>query len=363
MFCFVLSLCATASDREANEFFQQGREYEKTGKFRSAAERYMDARFMADSVVLKGNSLIAAARSYRKAELYGDEFDCLQKLIREHIGGIDFTQVVERQYKIGDAFFAGHRDLVVSWIPFLKKEDRTLEIYEAVLKNAPCAKGAAEVRLRLSRMYIDEQKPEDAVRHLREIPKLHPDTEIAKYAMLELCSLLLQMSKRGDGDGAYSRQALEACDDYLKNYPDSEQTPWVKKARQTIRNRIAARIHNVGKFYYDQGKPEIAEKYLADVVKNYSATDQAVKSEDLLAKIDKDFEIPEGPRRRYIPYKVEIKKVPIPKEDKPILVTPEESNNRWLLPVRDLRKSPVADPAKVSDFKLKERKPEKETEK
>lgn len=228
----MFSLSLGATDQEANELFAEGRALEKKGKYSSAASDYMDARLMADSGVLKGNALIAAARAYRKAQLYGDEFDCLKKLVAEHINGINFTQVVDRMYKIGDLFFEGHRDVAVSWLPFIKKEDRTLEIYETALKYAPCAEQAADVRLRVARMYIDDQKPEEAIRHLREIPKLHPGTDSAKYAMLELCDLLLQVSERGDGDGSYSRQALEAFENYLKDYPDSPEVPWVMKARK-----------------------------------------------------------------------------------------------------------------------------------
>ena len=342
--CFaavVLILTVSASDQEANVFFSQGRTREKAASYRRAASRYMDAHFMAESSVLRGNALIAAARAFRKAALYGEEFDCLERLIKEHLGQINFSQVVEREYAIGDLFFAGHRDLVVSWIPFIKEKDRTVEIYEAVLKNAPCHARAAETRLRLSRMYIDDQKTDDAIRHLREIPKLNPGSDQAKYAMLELCSLLYQMAERGDGDGSYSRQTMEACDHYLKDFPNTPEVPWVQKTRQKAFNGIAARIHSVGQYYYRSGKPELAEKYLAEVVKNYSNTESAAAAEKLLAKIDEEFEALPGSSRRYRPYKEMIHPTDIPEEDQPIMVTPEHSNGRWLLPIRNLRKSPA----------------------
>lgn len=345
----VVSLAVCADDQEANELFAKGRALEKKESYSRAAAEYMDARLMADSPVLKGNALIAAARAYRKADLYGDEFDCLKKLVTEYIGSINFTQVVNRMYKIGDAYFEGHRDVAVSWLPFIKKEDRTLEIYETALKYAPCADRAAEARLRVARMYIDNQKPDDGIRHLREIAKLHPGTESAKYAMLELSDLLLQISERGDGDGSYSRQALEAFDNYLKEFPNSPEVPWVIKAREKVRNRMARRLHAIGEFYYNSGKPDLAEKYLAEVVKNYSNTNQAAKSENLLAKIDKEYEILPGQGRRYVPYKEELKIGPIPKEAHPILITPEESNNRWLFPIRDLRSSVVVTPGDITE--------------
>ena len=343
-FCFAvlaLALTVSASDQEANTFFAQGRTREKEESYRKAAARYMDAHLMAESSILRGNALIAAARAYRKAKLYGEEFDCLERLLKEHLTEINFSQIVGREYQIGDLFFAGHRDLAVSWIPFIKEKDRTMEIYEAALKNAPCHEHAGEIRLRLARLYIDDQKTDDAVRHLREIPKLHPGTPSAKYAMLELCSLLYQMAERGDGDNSYSRRTIEACDDYLKAFPDTPETPWVRKTRQKALNNIAARIHAVGNYYYRAGKPELAEKYLAEVVRNYSNTEQAAESEKLLAKVDEEFELPSGSRRRYHPARELIRRQPIIPEDQPIMVTPEHSGGRWLVPVRNLKKSPA----------------------
>lgn len=354
----LLILTASAADQEqdANAFFSQGRDREKAESYRRAASRYMDAHFVAKSSILRGNALIAAARAYRKAELYGEEFDCLQRLIAEHLTEINFSQVVSREYQIGDLFFAGHRDIAIFWLPFIREKDRTVEIYEAALKNAPCHKRAGETRLRLARIYIDDQQPDKAIPHLREIPKLQPNTRAAKYAMLEVCSLLYQMAERGDGDSSYSRQTIEACDNYLEAFPDSDEVPWVRLTRQKARNGIAARIHAVGYYYYRSGKPELAEKYLAEVVRNYSNTEQAAASENLLARIDEEFEVPPGQTRRYRPYKEKILITRIPEEDEPIIIPPEHSSGRWLQPIRNLRKSPAVNakdltPSEYARFK------------
>ena len=40
--------------------------------------------------------------------------------------------------------------------------------------------------------------------------------------------------------------------------------------------------------------------------------------------------------------------MPIPDEDQPIMITPEHSGNRWLLPVRNLRKSPTVDTNEIT---------------
>lgn len=349
--CFMLlffSLCPLAgSDKEANEAFLKARELEKEGKYQSAAEYYKDARILADSLAIKGNALIAAARNFRKAGLYGYEFDCLNRLIREHLSGIEFSQVVERIYEIGDLYFRGHRDAPVSWLPFLQKDDRTIEVYEAALLHAPCAERSPESRLRLARLYIDNQNVKKAMYHLTETGRLYTGTQAAHDAVLELASVLFQLAKNGDGDNAYSRRTLEVLDEFEKKYPRSKEIYWVKKHRQKVLDFIAERLDAIGSYYKSIGRKETAGQYFAEVVKNYSDTRQAAKSEEKLASLEKDYKISRG-KAQYVPYKYPIVKKADEQEWTPIVTTPEESRNKWLLPVRDLTKSVIINPGELN---------------
>ena len=354
IFFLCLSVCAAffsafpaqGNDQEANEAFLKGRELEKKGSFQRAASSYKEAQFLADNSAVKGNSLIAAARNFRKASLYGEEFDCLERLIRDHLDGIEFSRVVDRIYDIGDLYFRGHRDAPVSWLPFLLKDDRTIEIYEAALKHAPCAERSPETRLRLARLYIDSQKVKKAMHHLTEASKLYSGTRAAHDATLELASILFQLARNGDGDNAYSRRTLEVLDEFEKKYPDSDEIPWVKKHRQLVLDFIARRLDAIGTYYESVGRRETAGRYFAEVVKNYSDTTQAAESEKKLAELDKEYKAPVN-RPPYEPYRYPVVRETQGKEWMPIRVTPEQSDNKWLFPVRDLHKTVIIHPGEL----------------
>ena len=343
---FFSAFLLQANDEEANEAFLKGRELEKEGSFRRAASYYKDAQILADSSAVKGNSLIAAARNFRKASLYGEEFDCLQRLIRDHLSGIEFASVVDRIYDIGDLYFRGHRDTPISWLPFLQKDDRTIEVYEAALKHAPCAERSPETRLRLARLYIDTQKVKRAMHHLTEASKLYSGTRAAHDATLELASILFQLAKNGDGDNAYSRRTLEVLDEFEKKYPGSDEIPWVRKHRQMVLDFIARRLDAIGTYYESIGRKETAGQYFADVVKNYSDTTQAAESEKKLAELDKEYPAPAN-RPLYVPYRYPVVREKQGKEWMPIRVTPEQSDNKWLFPVRDLQKTIIVNPGEL----------------
>ena len=325
-------------DADAQELFQKGLDLERDGDFRKAAKRYLDAEFLTSDKTVKLNALLNAARAYRSAELYGREFDCLERLISEHMGRIDFSQTVNREYEIADAFFKGHRDAMFEWLPFIKDSDRFLECSEAALRNAPCAEAAGSVRLRLARMYFSDQKPEKAIEKFKEVLQLHPGTDSAYYAELGLADVYCQLAERGDGDNRWSNLAIEQLDHFAENNPEAPEIQWVKEQRLAIDKIQAKRLHDLAKYYHRIGRDDLAEHFLSQVVQRYAETEHAIPSEKLLAEIDETYEAPPKAMPRKDPAHYDFVRNPIPLEDSDLLIAPENSDGKWLFPIRDLKK-------------------------
>lgn len=324
---------AFSDEKAALEAFSAGRELENQRKFLSAADSYLESQIQADDPVQKVNALISAARAYRKARKYGAEFDCLQKLAQGHVTRINYYEVVKRQFEIGDKFYQGHRDYYLSWLPFVKKDDRTIEIYEAALKNAPCGPEAPEAMLRLGRLYLDNGDPEQAIRHFSEAIKLHPNSEQARYAALELSNALLMLAQRGDGDGRNAQQAIEAFDSFLAKHPDDPQSEWIKRSRDEVYNIIATRLCDIGKFYKRNKKYDVAQRYFATVIKDYPQTKSTTEAEEMLAEINEEYKV-KGVE--WTSEKRDFHEQAFPRENADTLHVPG-SGSRWLLPIRDAR--------------------------
>lgn len=326
------------NDATALEVFQKALDLEREGEYRKAANRYLDAELLTSDKTVKANALSNAARAYRQAELYGKEFDCIERLISEHMSRIDFTGAVNREYEIADAFFNGHRDAMFEWLPFIKDSDRFLECAEAALRNAPCAEAAGSVRLRLARMYLTKQKPEESIEKFKEVLQLHPGTDSAYYAELGLADVYCQLAERGDGDGHWATLALEQLKHFEENNPEAPEIQWVKEQRLAIDKIQAKRLHDLAKYHHRNGRDDLAEHYLNQVVQRYGETEHAIPSEKLLAEIDETYEAPPDAMPRKDPAHYDFVRNPIPIEDSDLLITPENSDGKWLLPIRDLKK-------------------------
>lgn len=331
------------NDAAALQVFQKGLDLEREGSFRKAAKRYLDAELLTSDKTVKFNALTNAARAFRQAELYGREFDCIERLIGEHMSKIDFTGAVNREYEIADAFFKGHRDIMFDWLPFIKDSDRFLECSEAALRNAPCAEPAGAVRLRLARMYLEAQKPDQSIEKFKEVLQLHPGSDSAYYAELGLADVYCQLAERGDGDGHWATLAIEQLDHFSETNPNALEIQWVKEQRQKIDIIQAKRLHDLAKYHHRNGRDDLAEHYLNQVVQRYAETEQAIPSEKLLAEIDRTYEAPPDTMPRKDPAHYDFVRNPIPLEDSDLLIAPESSDGKWLLPIRDLKKDVKTD--------------------
>jgi len=331
-----LPFAAAAGDVEANAEIAKAVAAEKAGDLRAAADLYMAAHLQADSATIKTNCLFAAAKDFRLSGQLYKEFDCIERLINGHPGKFSYTEAIEREYQIGDEYFVGYRDVPFSFLPFIKDEDKCADIYEAALKNAPCSEKAPETRLRLGRLYIERQKVDKAIKCFKDTVKLHPDTSAAKYASLELCSALLQLSRHGDGDGKYATQALEAFEQFLTAYPNDPAKGWVERARAEVKGIIAKRLNGLAAYYHRVGKDEVAERYLTQVIKEYPGTEPVNTSEDMLAGIDQSYKIAPD-RKEFMQEPRFYQRQPIPAQIEPVIEVPENSDGKWLLPIKDLK--------------------------
>ena len=331
-----LSLSLRGTDDEANAYIREADSLKKDGSFVSAAEQYLAAAKFADSPVIQANAIQNASLCYRNAKRFGKEFDCLERLLKQYITFVDFERAVMREYEIANEFYNGHRDVVYSWLPFIKDADRTAEIYEAALRNAACTNLSAEARLRLGDLYLSQNETEKAMNVYRQIISFHPGTREARYASLELIRLYLGRARGGDGDGAWTRMAIASLKDFLEQHPDDPEAPWARKALEEANALDADRVYALGRYYHRMGRDDLARRYLVRVIRTHGAGKESVPSERLLAEIDKTYVPPDETAPREEPYEYKFERHTIPMERNPIMVVPENSEGKWLLPIRDL---------------------------
>lgn len=332
--CLFLCLNLEATDAEAQVEFEKAKTAYSKQKFRDAGDYFLAAKLYADSPDLKKQALEKAADAFGKAGQKYKQFKCLRDLVAGFSDQIDFESVINKEFEIGNDFARGHRDISLSWMPWIKGENKSIEVFEAVLEQAPFAKFAPALKLRLGRMYLEDGKIEKSLQIFRQIIKQHPKSPEDKFARFELANALVQMAgKAGDGDGRYAREAEEVLKEALKKYPKDPETQWIKQSILDTDEVRAKRLYDIGTFYVSRKNPEAATRYFHELLARYPESTYADNTEKELGKLDENFKPSETKKKKYKnPYPI----TELQDEPKIILIAPQASGGKWLLPLEDL---------------------------
>ncbi|MCI7644431.1 MAG: outer membrane protein assembly factor BamD [Lentisphaeria bacterium] len=328
---------------EADALFEKG-------AYNKAGEKYTQAAPFLGEAKAKSAAYQRAVESYNKGELYYEEFKAIERLLDACPSQVDYPKYVEREYEIGESFYRGHRDpayWALRFIPWMTSDDYTVEIYEKAVERAPFAKEAGYAKLQLAEKLLlkdERENREKGLKILRETIKDHrSDSKIHKLALLELGNSLYVLAASGDGDGKYNREATEVFNTFLKEYPNEQESFGIKEKILLLRDIRAKRLYNLAEFYRRSGRKDSAERYLNELVKIYPDTPQAAESEVILSNLDKSY-IPEAVMPEVKQRTVKYRSYSLPADDEELLITPEESKGKWLLPIYSLKdKTPEAE--------------------
>ena len=344
------SFAVQADDGEAVELYREGREAYDGQDYRAASKKFEEAELYADSPVIKSNALRARIAALQMCRLPYQEFEAIERMLTGYPEYADFVSLVRREYEIAKMYDEGVREPAfwsLRWIPWLVGDDKSIEIYKKALERAPFSENAPSARLRLAYPLDQEGQVKESLDELRRLIQEFPDSPQCKWAYLALGNGLFELSRRGDGDARYAREAYDVFREFQNKYPDAPENDYVRVVLAKSRDIQAERLLGIAEFYEDSGRKEAAERYLAQVIREFPDTEAAGDSERRLVELDKNF-VPDdfvaakdSRIQRYRSYQ-------LPAESGKLLIVPGRGNRKYLLPVYDLGLSKEGDPPAVA---------------
>ncbi|MDR0933382.1 MAG: outer membrane protein assembly factor BamD [Victivallales bacterium] len=339
-----------AGDREATELYREGRQEYESQNYRDASKKFAEAELYADSAVIKSNALRARIAALRMRKLPYQEFEAIERMLTDYPEYADFVEMVNREYELGKMYVDGVREPAfwgLRWIPWLVGDDKSIEIYRKALERAPFSPNAPAARLRLAYLLDQTGDVKASLDELRRIIKEFPDSSQCKWAYLALGNGLFELSRRGDGDARYARESYDIFREFQSKFPDAPENDYVQTILAKSRDIQSERLLDIAEFYVKSGRKEAAERYFAQVIKEFPDTKSAEESEKKLVELDKNF-VPDdfvaskdSRLQRYRAYQ-------LPEESGKLLIVPGRNNRKYLLPIYDLGIKPKNVPVETA---------------
>ncbi|MCC7519645.1 MAG: outer membrane protein assembly factor BamD [Verrucomicrobiae bacterium] len=258
----------------SKEQIAKGEAYEKEGNFEDAAGAY---RTLVKTWPLSPNAPEAqyryAAMLYKCYE-FQRSFKEFQNCLDKYSDTEHFSDILKYQYDIACLFLAGERQKI--WkIPTLPSMDKTVEMFEQVIKNGPYSPYAAMSQIKIGFARENQRKWDDAVKAYQDLIRKYPKSDLADDAQFQIGYAWMLAARQADYDQTATNKAITAFEDYITKYPKSEKIEQARENIQKLRAEQGLGLMRVAEFYDRQRKTESALIYYNSVVQKYPGSELA----------------------------------------------------------------------------------------
>jgi len=225
-------------------------------------------------------SFFAPEAQYRVGKILEDEgdfynaFQAFQKMVTKYPSSDYFEQALDEQFRIANLYRAGEPQRI--WkIPVGPSMDRTVEMYDRIIKNAPYGTYAPESQFDIGLCREQQRKYTDAVDAYQLVLDKYPTSSVAANAQYQIGYAWMKSCQLGDYDMGAAKKAVDAFQDYLVRYPTSDKAVQAQDNIQKLGEKQTQGAFDVAKFYETQHQTRAAFIYYNEVVREDPNSAQA----------------------------------------------------------------------------------------
>jgi outer membrane protein assembly factor BamD len=201
----------------------------------------------------------------KKAEFW-QAYKAYQKMVDKYPASTLFDQAMGRLFAIGNLYLAGEPQKL--WkIPVGPSMDKTVEIYQSIIKAAPYGSYAPEAQFKIGLAREKQKKYTDAVVAYNRILDKYPGNAIADDAQYQIGYTWMRASSDADYDQSAAEKAAEAFEDFMIRFPNSEKVAAAREHIESLRSKQNQGNLNIARFYEKQRNYKAAFVYYNEVVR------------------------------------------------------------------------------------------------
>ena len=173
-------------------------------------------------------------------------------------------------------------------VPVLSGQEKAIELYKHIVKNAPFGTYGAEAQFQMGEVYKSQGEYEEAQKAFQTVVDEYPNSELVGKARYQIAACSMQASKKSQYNEQYAERAIEEFQGFKDSFPnDQPQVVEADEAIKVLRTKKAMTSFQTAEFYEKQKKYTSAKVYYQGVVDKYADTlvaEKAKKKVDELVK-------------------------------------------------------------------------------
>lgn len=214
-----------------------------------------------------------------KGNLY-EAYQAYQKVIDKYPFSEKIQEIIEREYKIGEAFMSGEKRKALGVA--LPVENPSIEIFTKVIENSTYGPLAPKAQYKLGLVLKGLFRYYEAEEAFNKVIANYPDSEWAAAAKFQIAECRSAVSRGSDYDQGAAKEAKQKFEEFVKEHPDAVLSQQAEKNINQLNEKEAESNYNIALFYEKQKAYEAAKIYYNDVINNHPQSPWAAKATERL---------------------------------------------------------------------------------
>jgi outer membrane protein assembly factor BamD len=219
-----------------------------------------------------------------KSDLYG-AYQAYQKVIDKYPFSERIQEIIEREYKIGEAFMSGEKRKALGMT--LPVDNPAIEIFTKVIDNSTYGPLAPKAQYKLGLVLKGLLRYYEAEDAFNKVISNYPDSEWAAAAKFQIALCRSAVSRGPDYDQGASDEAKQKFEEFVKEHPDAVMSRKAEENIHQLNEKEAEASFKTALFYEKQKAYESARIYYNDIINNYPQSPWAAKAMEKLQLIGK----------------------------------------------------------------------------
>ena len=178
-------------------------------------------------------------------------FKAYQKLIERYPKVSNYDEVILRQMAIANRFLAGQWFRAFDVIPVFPSMDKTIKLYEQVIKNGPYSEVAPQAQLNIGSAY--ERKfvsdyPEAARAYERAADR-YADRQAGVDALFRAGETYYKQAKKAEYDQSIAAQSIATFTDFSTLHPEDKRVPEAQTRVDALKTEQARGSYDIARYY------------------------------------------------------------------------------------------------------------------
>ena len=232
-----------------------------------------------------------AGRCYEEQGKDEMAFKHYQSLLEKYPKMTNTQEVLQRQYIIANKFLSGHWRKLFGYIPVPPSMDKTVEMYEKIVKNAPYSEIAPQAQMNIGAAREKQKDYAAAVKSYELVADKYSERpQVTADALYKAGLAAIKECKTAEYDQNAAGRAINTFTDFAALFPDDKRVAEVQKRIDELRNEQARGSFQVARFYEKKYRWNAALIYYNEVLVKSPNSSYAKEARERLVEIKKRIE-------------------------------------------------------------------------